>query len=95
MVQDQQLDLTSSCTLTLQGQIREMLINAILAGRLRAGDPVPSTRAMAAKLKVSRNTVAFAYQVMVTGGFSSSIPPQMRLGVSSETFFKLFSRYCA
>jgi GntR family transcriptional regulator/MocR family aminotransferase len=72
MVQDQQLDLTSSCTLTLQGQIREMLINAILAGRLRAGDPVPSTRAMAAKLKVSRNTVAFAYQVMVTGGFLTS-----------------------
>src|SRR5690606_31636310 len=44
----------------------------ILAGRLSAGDAIPSTRAMAAKLKVSRNTVAFAYQALVTGGFLSS-----------------------
>lgn len=57
---------------TLQSQICGMLIDAILDGRLSAGDPVPSTRAMAIKLKVSRNTVTFAYQALVINGFLAS-----------------------
>ncbi len=69
---EKDLHLSGSCTLSLQGQIREMLINAILEGRLKSGEPVPSTRAMAAKLKVSRNTVAFAYHSLIMNGFLSS-----------------------
>ena len=37
----------------------------IAAGQLLAGEAVPSTRAMARRLGVSRNTVTLAYQVLV------------------------------
>ncbi|MBK0401236.1 PLP-dependent aminotransferase family protein [Limibaculum sp. M0105] len=54
---------------TLQAQIREVLTRAIAAGRLQPGEPVPSTRAMAGQLGVSRNTVTLAYQALVSEGF--------------------------
>ncbi|MEM7505370.1 MAG: PLP-dependent aminotransferase family protein [Pseudomonadota bacterium] len=54
---------------TLQAQIREVLMAAISAGQLRPGEAVPSTRAMARQLKVSRNTVTLAYQALVAEGF--------------------------
>lgn len=54
---------------TLQAQIREILMAAISAGQLLAGEPVPSTRAMARRLGVSRNTVTLAYQALVSEGF--------------------------
>ncbi|MCL5776951.1 PLP-dependent aminotransferase family protein [Limibaculum sp. FT325] len=54
---------------TLQAQIREVLTGAIAAGRLKPGEPVPSTRAMAGQLGVSRNTVTLAYQALVSEGF--------------------------
>ena len=54
---------------TLQAQIREVLIGEIGAGHLRPGEPVPSTRAMARRLGVSRNTVTLAYQSLVSEGF--------------------------
>jgi GntR family transcriptional regulator/MocR family aminotransferase len=54
---------------TLQAQIREILVAAIAAGQLQPGEPVPSTRAMARRLGVSRNTVTLAYQALVAEGF--------------------------
>ncbi|MEM7423792.1 MAG: PLP-dependent aminotransferase family protein, partial [Pseudomonadota bacterium] len=57
---------------SLQAQIREILIEAIRRGQLKAGDPVPSTRAMASRLSVSRNTVTLAYQALVSDGFLAS-----------------------
>ncbi len=54
---------------SLQAQIRDVLATAIEAGQLRAGEPVPSTRAMAHRLGVSRNTVTLAYQALVAEGF--------------------------
>ena len=56
-------------TTTLQGQIREMLVSAMLAGQLAPNAPVPSTRAMAKRLGVSRNTVMLAYQALEVDGF--------------------------
>jgi len=56
----------------LQAQIRTILIEAIRLGQLLADDPVPSTRAMASRLSVSRNTVTLAYQALVADGFLSS-----------------------
>lgn len=53
----------------LQTQIREMLVSAILAGQLAPNSPIPSTRAMAKRLNVSRNTVMLAYQALTTDGF--------------------------
>ena len=57
---------------SLQAQIREILIEAIRVGQLKPGDPVPSTRAMATRLGVSRNTVTLAYQALVSDGFLAS-----------------------
>jgi GntR family transcriptional regulator/MocR family aminotransferase len=54
---------------TLQVQIRQVLISTVLSGQLPPGDPVPSTRAMAKRLGVSRNTVVLAYQGLVASGF--------------------------
>ena len=54
---------------TLQVQIREMLVSAILSGQLPGNVPVPSTREMAARLNVSRNTVVLAYQALAADGY--------------------------
>ena len=54
---------------TLQAQIREILMAAISASQLLPAEAVPSTRAMARRLGVSRNTVTLAYQALVAEGF--------------------------
>jgi GntR family transcriptional regulator / MocR family aminotransferase len=55
--------------LSLQGQIREMLVSAILDGQLPAGVAVPSSREMAEQLEVARNTVVLAYQQLADEGY--------------------------
>lgn len=57
---------------TLQARIREVLVKAIASGRLKPGEALPSTRAMAERLGVSRNTVTLAYQALVDEGFLSA-----------------------
>ena len=44
---------------SLQEQIFNRIREQIVAGILRAGSPVPSSRILAAQLKVSRNSVIF------------------------------------
>jgi len=56
----------------LQAQVREMLVSAILSRRLQPGEGVPSSRAMADQLSVSRNTVTLAYQALVADGYLES-----------------------
>lgn len=60
--------------LGLQGQLREMMVAAILDGQLPADTPLPSSRAMAAQLGVARNTVVLAYQQLTDEGFLVSRP---------------------
>jgi len=62
---------------TLQAQIREMLVTAVVAGHLPQGTPVPSTRVMAKRLRVSRNTVISAYQALAEDGY---LVPRERSG---------------
>lgn len=50
---------------SLQQQIRETLVAAILDGRLSPEMPVPSSRELSRQLGVARNTVMFAYQHLV------------------------------
>ncbi|MCB1385877.1 MAG: PLP-dependent aminotransferase family protein [Nitratireductor sp.] len=57
---------------SLQAQIREMLVSAMLSGQMPPGAPIPSTRTMAKRLKVSRNTVMLAYQALAADGYLSS-----------------------
>ena len=55
--------------LSLQAQIREALVSAILDGQLARDEPIPSTRKMARLLGVSRNTVVLAYQSLLDDGY--------------------------
>ncbi len=54
---------------SLQSQIREALVSAILDRKLDRSEPIPSTRKMAKTLGVSRNTVVLAYQGMLDDGY--------------------------
>jgi GntR family transcriptional regulator/MocR family aminotransferase len=54
---------------SLQVQIREALVSAILDGQLARDEPIPSTRLMAKRLGVSRNTVVIAYQGLIDDGY--------------------------
>lgn len=52
----------------LAAQIYQQLLNAIRDGTLRAGERLPPTRELAARLKVARNTVAGAYDRLTAEG---------------------------
>jgi GntR family transcriptional regulator/MocR family aminotransferase len=58
----------------LYRQLRLAITRAIESGRFAAGELLPSSRALAADLDLSRNTVNMAYQELVTEGFLESIP---------------------
>ena len=57
---------------TLQTQIQEIIVAAILNKQLPAGSPLPSGRKLAEQLKVSRNTVVLAYSNLMDEGFITS-----------------------
>jgi GntR family transcriptional regulator/MocR family aminotransferase len=66
---NQLIQLTFKSQISLQGQIREMLVAAILDGQIPVGVPLPSTRVLAQQLGVARNTVALAYELLVQEGY--------------------------
>jgi GntR family transcriptional regulator/MocR family aminotransferase len=53
----------------LQQQIRERLIHAIATGQLEPGGRTPSSRGLANRLGVSRNTVLIVYQQLTAEGY--------------------------
>ena len=57
---------------TLQGQIRQNITAAVLAGRLRKGERLPSSRALAQHLGIARITVTLAFQDLVADGYLES-----------------------
>ena len=61
--------LDKSANTSLQSQIREAFVSAILAGHLPHDQRVPSSRELAKMLDVSRNTVMFAYQGLIDDEF--------------------------
>lgn len=54
---------------TLQAQIRQAIVAAILDRQIAASMPLPSCRILAAKLGVARGTVVLAFQQLVDQGF--------------------------
>ena len=58
---------------TLQSQIREAVVGAVLNGRMSAEQPLPSCRLLAKHLGVARGTVVLAYQQLLDAGFLVSI----------------------
>jgi GntR family transcriptional regulator/MocR family aminotransferase len=65
----QLFQLSASSGTSLQGQIREMLVAAILDGQLAVDSPIPSSRELAEQLGVARNTVVLAYQQLADEGY--------------------------
>lgn len=54
---------------TLQRQLREKIVAAILDGKIPANRPLPSSRELAKQLGVARNTTVLAYQQLVDEGY--------------------------
>ncbi|MCW8885671.1 MAG: winged helix-turn-helix domain-containing protein, partial [Motiliproteus sp.] len=54
---------------TLQKQIREQLVNAILGGYLPLDEPLPSSRSLAKSLNVARNTIVLVYDELSADGY--------------------------
>ncbi len=61
--------LDSSGDTSLQRQLREQLVAAILDGRISPDHPLPSSRELSRQLHVSRNTVVLAYEQLIDEGF--------------------------
>jgi GntR family transcriptional regulator/MocR family aminotransferase len=61
-----------SSTIPLSRQIYEFWRLGILQGRFAGGERVPSTRELAAALRLSRGTVAAAYEQLVSEGYFQS-----------------------
>lgn len=58
--------------LPLQAQLYRGLREAMLAGQLKAGDRLPSSRALASLLRVARNTVLAAYEQLQAEGYTET-----------------------
>ncbi len=71
-MRDQLFHLSPDSGGSLQSQVREMMVRAILDGHIPAGSAVPSCRQLARQLGVARNTVVLAYQRLVDEGYLSS-----------------------
>src|SRR2546428_5584598 len=56
--------------LQLEAQVKQ----AVAAGALRMGEALPSTRKLAAELRINPNTVARAYQDLERDGVTRSVP---------------------
>ena len=86
------LGLARDTVTPLHRQLYDQLREAILAGRLAPGVRLPSTRALASELGLSRNTVATAFEQLLSEGyvegrvgagtFVSSVLPEILLGAA-------------
>jgi GntR family transcriptional regulator/MocR family aminotransferase len=61
----QLIELDSRKAQSLQAQLRQALVKAILDGRISVDTPLPSSRELARQLGVARNTVVLAYQHLI------------------------------
>jgi GntR family transcriptional regulator / MocR family aminotransferase len=66
------ISLRKSKEIPMKRQLYQAIREQILNGMLQAGEPLPSTRELAAQLKMSRNTVNEAYDMLITEGFVRS-----------------------
>lgn len=71
---------------SLQTQLRQRVIDAIVSGSLEPGVRMPSTRQLATDLGIARNTVSLVYQQLVADGY---LVGRERSGVYvSDTLFE-------
>jgi len=63
------IKISSDSSQTLQAQIRQAIVSAILDRQIAPSMPLPSCRILAEKLGVARGTVVLAFQQLVDQGF--------------------------
>lgn len=81
------IKLNRKSALPLWRQIYQDLKKLMLAGQLKSGDALPSTRSLAQELAVSRNTVCAAYDLLIAEGFvlsSQGAPTRVSDGLCLE-----------
>lgn len=61
--------LDSSLPASLQQQLREQIVHAILDGHIPLDEALPSSRKLARELQVARNTVMLAYEQLLDDGY--------------------------
>ncbi len=66
------LALDPAAPMSLQQQLRQKLVDAIHRAVLRPGQRLPSSRQLAERLGVSRNTVSLAYDALLAEGYLAS-----------------------
>ncbi len=64
-----QIELSKNSDVPLKQQLAEQIVFLITTGQLRAGEALPSVRALARQSKVHHNTVSEAYQQLVRRGW--------------------------
>jgi len=62
---DLQITINTDCERPVYIQIADAIISAIKTGKLNSGDALPGSRQLAAKLKVNRNTIIEALDVLL------------------------------
>lgn len=68
-----------------QRQLYYCLRNAILCGHCKTGMQLPGSRSLAVELKVSRNTVLYAYEQLITEGLLESVGRSTRVASTLAT----------
>lgn len=63
------IELNRESEISIARQLYQALREQILAGRLREGEKLPSTRYLAEQLSVSRSTVCEAYEMLLAEGY--------------------------
>ncbi len=66
--------LDRSAPASLQAQLRESIVSGVLTRALAPGERLPSSRALANRLGISRNTVTLAYQALAADGYLTPKP---------------------
>ncbi|MBD2102532.1 PLP-dependent aminotransferase family protein [Leptolyngbya sp. FACHB-261] len=71
---DLALKLETTSTVPFHRQLYDELRRAILSGRLESGQRMPSSRALAKALGISRATVLFSYDQLLSEGYLKTVP---------------------
>ncbi|MBT3557297.1 MAG: PLP-dependent aminotransferase family protein [Rhodospirillales bacterium] len=72
-MQDVIFHLKRDGTSSIQAELRQQLVAGILGGQIPTGEPLPSSRLLAKRLSISRNTVSIVYQALVDDGYLLSM----------------------
>lgn len=71
---DLALKLDNTCDVPLYQQLYNELRQAILSGRLQCNQRMPSSRALAKALAISRTTVLLSYEQLISEGYLKTVP---------------------